>query len=273
MLPIIAGVYIIIGGFIGTMIGGFWLLPVIGGVIGYMQYLGMVRDSIINNKMFLDIKFTTNSKQWIAGLFVLVVLSLVTGLAMLIFAGVVAKGRITQIKDEIFITVFLATLFICIASIIVPLRAMRRKRPVWASIYKKHYNYDEDEVINQLILKKDIDSLIALLKDAKKDAVHRKKAVKALVETKDPRAVGPLIATLKDKDPLVRTASGTALGENGDNRAIEPLIAVLKDDDYWYARQEAAKALQKIAGKDFGEDQDKWREWWEKNKVTIQKSR
>jgi HEAT repeat protein len=44
-------------------------------------------------------------------------------------------------------------------------------------------------------------------------------------------AVEPLIATLKDREPVVRKFAAKALGEIGDTRAIEPLTAMLDDQD------------------------------------------
>jgi len=81
-------------------------------------------------------------------------------------------------------------------------------------------------------------------------------------------AVEPLIAALKDKDSRVRYSAAWALGKIGDKRAVEPLIAALKDKDST-VRRDAAWALTKITGKDFGEDQAKWQEWWEQNKSSF----
>ena len=58
------------------------------------------------------------------------------------------------------------------------------------------------------------------------------------------------------------------LGEIGDKRAVEPLIAALKDKDS-DVRRRVASALTKITGKDFGEDQAQWRDWWERNKASF----
>jgi HEAT repeat protein len=63
---------------------------------------------------------------------------------------------------------------------------------------------------------------------------------KALGEIKDPRAVEPLIAALKDKG--VCAAAAYALGEIKDPRAVEPLIAALKDESF-SVRRAAAEAL------------------------------
>ena len=43
-------------------------------------------------------------------------------------------------------------------------------------------------------------------------------------------------------------------------KVIEGIIAALKDED-GYVRRVAVWALNKITGKDFGEDEAKWRDW------------
>ncbi len=78
----------------------------------------------------------------------------------------------------------------------------------------------------------------------------------------------PLIAMLKDEDPQVRMNAVTALRWIGDPRAVEPLIRALKDEDEGVQRA-AARALSKIAGRDFGNDFLEWQKWWEKNKETF----
>jgi hypothetical protein len=65
--------------------------------------------------------------------------------------------------------------------------------------------------------------------------------VNALGERKDPRAVEPLITTLKDADESVRNGAAYALGLIG-KPAVEPLIGALKDGNS-VVRQGAAVAL------------------------------
>ena len=100
----------------------------------------------------------------------------------------------------------------------------------------------------------------------------RMSAIWTLGRVKDPRAVEALINALRHKDPLMREKAAEALGETKDMKAVEPLIAMLKDDEETF-REIAAKALEKITGKDFGQDHDKWQKWWEQNKGTIRKGR
>ena len=70
----------------------------------------------------------------------------------------------------------------------------------------------------------------------------RKAAAQALGNIADPRAVEPLINTLKDEDLYVRKAAAQALGNTADPRAVEPLINTLKDEDL-SVREAAADAL------------------------------
>lgn len=106
-----------------------------------------------------------------------------------------------------------------------------------------------------------------------KDVIARLHAVIALGETKDARAVKPLIAVLKDDkcglqaanalakigqssvaslcatlkadSPLARRNAAIALGMIKDERAVKPLIAALNDENP-IVRRNAAKALGEI---------------------------
>jgi hypothetical protein len=74
-----------------------------------------------------------------------------------------------------------------------------------------------------------------------------------LGDIKDPRAVEPLIAALKDTDSHVRFDAAWALGQIKDPRAVEPLIVALKDTGTYSELQihghvsaQAAQALGQI---------------------------
>jgi HEAT repeat protein len=88
-----------------------------------------------------------------------------------------------------------------------------------------------------------VKKLIKALKDI--DMYIRRKAVAALGEIGDPKAVDPLIGALKDKGNIVRDSTVTALGKIGGPRAVDPLIEALKDNDYG-VRRSALKALENI---------------------------
>ena len=96
--------------------------------------------------------------------------------------------------------------------------------------------------ISTRIGKPAVKPLIADLKD--NDPLVRSNAVQALGAIKDPRAVGPLIAVLNDKDPLIQRQAVKALGRINDLRALEPLIGALEDREKKpHVRMSAAEAL------------------------------
>lgn len=89
-----------------------------------------------------------------------------------------------------------------------------------------------------------------------------------------PEAVGGIltelwVGNLKSKNARVRQRAATFLGLGKDARAVEPLIEALKDEDAAVGDR-AAEALQKITGKDFGKDADKWRQWLKEGKEKEQ---
>jgi HEAT repeat protein len=63
------------------------------------------------------------------------------------------------------------------------------------------------------------------------DIETRVQAAKKLGESKDPKAVDPLVKALNDEDSDVRKAVANALGKIGDARSVEPLINRLYDED------------------------------------------
>ena len=71
----------------------------------------------------------------------------------------------------------------------------------------------------------------------------RRKAILALGERNEHRAVDAIIKALGDRDDEVRLAAVVALGKIGDSRAVEPLILKLKSYDYFYVRKKAAYTL------------------------------
>lgn len=87
--------------------------------------------------------------------------------------------------------------------------------------------------------------LIAQLKD--RDPLVRRHAAYCLGEIGDPRAVAPLIAALEDRQPLIRRHAAAALGKIGNARAVKPLISVLNDrTEEAHVRMSAAEALGQI---------------------------
>ena len=103
-------------------------------------------------------------------------------------------------------------------------------------------------------------SLIPLLRD--KNFIVRYNTAYALGEIKDERAVPSLIAALEDEDDFVRSFAAEALGKIGSQDAVVPLIKALEENDA------AITALQQITGKDFGQDQYGWKNWWKNTRST-----
>ena len=73
----------------------------------------------------------------------------------------------------------------------------------------------------------------------------RCKTIEVLGRLKDPRAVEPLIQTLKDEEWQVREKAVEILSNLGDTRMVEPLIQLLKDQSK-EVRYQAAYALGRI---------------------------
>jgi HEAT repeat protein len=83
--------------------------------------------------------------------------------------------------------------------------------------------------IPQMAAKGDIQGLIKAL--AYKDLAIRLAAADALAPLKDPLAVEPLAALLKDESPRLRLASVIALAARGGFRVVEPLVGAMADPD------------------------------------------
>lgn len=73
----------------------------------------------------------------------------------------------------------------------------------------------------------------------------RKRAVKLLLEMKDPSSLDLLIRALRDSDHSVRRYAAKTLGEIGDPKAVEALDQALQDRG-WRHRGSAIEALRKI---------------------------
>ncbi len=70
-----------------------------------------------------------------------------------------------------------------------------------------------------------VPSLLAL--SSNKDGFLRQRAILALGEIRDGRAIDPLIRALGDKEDYVRESAASSLGHLRDPKAVEPLIALL----------------------------------------------
>jgi HEAT repeat protein len=110
--------------------------------------------------------------------------------------------------------------------------------------------------------KRAVDPLIAELKGG--DALG---AADALGMLRDRKAVTPLIGLLSNDSQPIRCRVAESLGNIGDESAVDPLINLLKDKDD-AVRDYAQKALREITGKRFGEDYEKWRQWYHQTNRT-----
>ena len=95
----------------------------------------------------------------------------------------------------------------------------------------------------------------------------REAAVIALGTFKDPRAVESLIVALRDPINTVAIRAAESLGIIGDARAVPPLLHTLKSTRDVWTRNGAAKALQAMSGQDFGTDAERWKTWFEQNRL------
>ena len=112
--------------------------------------------------------------------------------------------------------------------------------------------------------KQAVKPLISILKN--ESFFLKQEAADALGDIKDPQAIPPLIEALKTtKSFSLKKQIARSLGQFKDYQVIEPLIELLeiKRQDVY---KEAAQSLKRITGKNFGQDQSKWQEWWSKNK-------
>lgn len=96
--------------------------------------------------------------------------------------------------------------------------------------------------VKVLKMRKDVDGLIKVLATGKHPE-SREEAAEALGDLRDPKAVEPLIAALKDRDAEVREGAAEALGKIGDRRAVEALTEALNDPRH-DVRKKAERSLE-----------------------------
>ena len=101
--------------------------------------------------------------------------------------------------------------------------------------------------VEKLKAKGNVKGLIKAL-GYQKDEQLRQLAAEALGQTRDARAVKPLITALDDTDAKVRRAAAEALGQIGDVRAVRPLVATLKGEKMtdWQVSRAAADSIGQI---------------------------
>jgi HEAT repeat protein len=114
-----------------------------------------------------------------------------------------------------------------------------------------------------------VDRLIKNIDSTYRDL--RMSSVWTLGKVDDPRAFEALVSALKHEDLGVRIAAAEELGNKKNPKAVDPLITGLKENEE-AVREAFANALQKITEKDFGQDHEKWQNWWNQNKKTVLKN-
>lgn len=115
------------------------------------------------------------------------------------------------------------------------------------------------------------------LKDA--DPAERFEAVYALLQSKDPRVLEHVLPLTKDADSLVRRLTVDGLREFRQAVVIEALLVALADpadlvaDTAWRSLKELTGQKLPFDANDSKEAraraQQRWREWWEKNKASF----
>jgi hypothetical protein len=80
-----------------------------------------------------------------------------------------------------------------------------------------------------------------------------------------------IIADLQSQDANIRAEAMTNIAMLKDLNFVILLIPGLRDKDRM-VRLRATEALACVTGQDFGEDEEKWNEWWARNKPVQQES-
>ncbi|MBI1371154.1 MAG: hypothetical protein GC159_00090 [Phycisphaera sp.] len=113
----------------------------------------------------------------------------------------------------------------------------------------------------------DVNAITPYLKD--RTYFVRWEAAKALQRLHNPKAIDPLVATVRDDDEAdVRVAAANALGQYTDPKVFQALVGALNDDDYAVVT-EAMKSLKLMTGQSLGDDGGDWLAWAEKNNEKL----
>ena len=82
------------------------------------------------------------------------------------------------------------------------------------------------------------------------NAQIRRRGVKGLGQTHDPRALSALLAALTDESYLVRKEAARALGDIGDARSVRPLLGLIEESSHYGMARVAVSALELVLGRD-----------------------
>lgn len=78
---------------------------------------------------------------------------------------------------------------------------------------------------------------------------RRRRAVKGMSRSRDPRALEALLAALSDESYLVRKEAARALGDIGDAQAVGPLINLIEESFHYAMARTAVGALEDVLGR------------------------
>jgi thioredoxin 1 len=98
---------------------------------------------------------------------------------------------------------------------------------------------------------------------------ERSRAVRALGKYGGKKCIGDVASALKDGDVRVRRTAVVQLDVARCTEAMPGLIAALGDEDH-EVRKRARASLERVTGKDLGDDQAKWQEWWKESGKDFQ---
>lgn len=137
---------------------------------------------------------------------------------------------------------------------------------------------DEDDYVRGLVVAALVavglraeESVPALLEALEDESEYRRAgaadALGSIGSTQEAESVAPaLIRALGDPSPLVRQkAAGSLgfLGQMGSQDGVIPALMQALEDEDELVRQSAAIWLNNITGQDFGEDAQRWQDWWD----------
>ncbi|OHB77524.1 MAG: hypothetical protein A2Z34_06200 [Planctomycetes bacterium RBG_16_59_8] len=77
------------------------------------------------------------------------------------------------------------------------------------------------------------------------------------------------IQQLSSSEPAVRTAAAQMLAGGKVRKSVPYLVDVLKSEQSVEVRAEIAKALRLLTAKEFGNDYDMWKGWWESEGIKL----
>jgi HEAT repeat protein len=117
--------------------------------------------------------------------------------------------------------------------------------------------------LSSIVQPKDTDAVMPYVLPALRDddPKVRNHAILIVYEIKDEGAISLMIDLMKDHYPTIRVNAARALGELGDIYACPALIENL-DHSKEAVRFYCLESLRKLTGEDYGDDKEKWIEWW-----------